>query len=184
MTLRALDDSPSSDTETFRRANAFSSPAPRLHAGKVAELLRGLGVLALGNLAASRLEEEETKVADVHKFSEQVIDLAERIADVADAASGKGVRKGGATRWVLLPAAGAGLYALATSGSLARQAKGVVNQAKARASDLPDELLGLVRQQSRTPSSRSTPSQSSGNGSKRRRTTSSASRKTRSTRSS
>ncbi len=32
----------------------------------------------------------------VHKFSEQVIDLAERLADVADAANGKGIRKGGA----------------------------------------------------------------------------------------
>jgi hypothetical protein len=118
-------------------------------------------------------------MADVHKFSEQVIDLAERVADVADAASGKGVRKGGAGRWLLLPAAGAGLYALATSGSFTRQAKGVVNQAKARASDLPDDLMGLVRQQSQTPSRRRTSSsQSSGNGSKRRRTGSSASRKT------
>jgi hypothetical protein len=122
-------------------------------------------------------------VADVHKFSEQVIDLAERLADIADAASGKGVRKRGATRWVVLPAVGAGLYALATSGSLSRQAKGVVNQAKARASDLPDDLLGLVRQQSpRTAPSRGTPSQRSGSGSKRRRTTGSAARKARSTR--
>ena len=37
----------------------------------------------------------------VHKFSEQVIDLAERLADVADAANGKGIRKGGAARWLL-----------------------------------------------------------------------------------
>jgi hypothetical protein len=150
------------------------------------ELRRGLAVLAVGKLAANHLDLEETNVADVHKFSEQVIDLAERLADVADAAGGKGVRKGGATRWVLLPAAGAagaGLYALATSGSLTRQAKGVVNQAKTRASDLPTELLGLVRQQSRTSSGGRTAAQSSGNRSKRRRTTSSAARKTRSTRS-
>ena len=121
-------------------------------------------------------------MADVHKFSEQLIDLAERMANVADAASGKGVRKGGPTLWLLLPAAGAGLYALATNGSFTRQAKGVVNQAKARAGELPDELLGLVRQQSQPSSSRKTPSQSSANGSSRRRTTSSAARKTRSAR--
>jgi hypothetical protein len=48
-------------------------------------------------------------MANVHKFSEQVIDLAERLADVADAANGKGIRKSGASRWLILPAAGAGL---------------------------------------------------------------------------
>jgi hypothetical protein len=120
-------------------------------------------------------------MANVHKFSEQVIDFAERLADVADAANGKGVRKGGASRWLILPAAGAGLYALATNGSFTRQAKGVVNEAKTRAADLPDELMGLVRQGPRSSSRRSTPSQSSGNGSKRRRTKS-AGRKTTSAR--
>ena len=115
----------------------------------------------------------------VHKFSEQVIDLAERLADVADAANGKGIRKGGVTHWMILPAAGAGLYALATSGSLSRRAKGVVNQAKARASVMPDELLGLVRQASKTSSGRKTGAR---NGSKRRRTASSASRTTTSAR--
>jgi hypothetical protein len=83
---------------------------------------------------------------------------------------------------LLLPAAGAGLYAFAANGSLTRHAKGVVNQAKARASDLPDDLLGLVRQTSQTSSSRTT-SSSSSNGKKRRRTTSSAARKTSSARS-
>jgi hypothetical protein len=116
----------------------------------------------------------------VHKFSEQVIDLAERLADVADAANGKGIRKGGTARWLILPAAGAGLYALAASGSLTRHAKGVANQAKERASDLPDDLMGLVRQAARTSSSRKSTSNSS-NG-RRRRTTSSAARKTTSAR--
>ena len=116
----------------------------------------------------------------VHKFSEQVIELAERLADVADAANGKGVRKGGATRWLILPAAGAGLYAFAASGSLSRHAKGVATQAKERASDLPDDLMGLVRQATRTSSSRKA-SSSSSNGSRRRRT-SSAARKTSSAR--
>ena len=115
----------------------------------------------------------------VHKFSEQVIELAERLADVADAANGKGVRKGGATRWLILPAAGAGLYAFAASGSLTRHAKGVATQAKERASDLPDDLMGLVRQATRTSSSRRA-SSSSSNG--RRRRTSSTARKTSSAR--
>jgi hypothetical protein len=84
-------------------------------------------------------------MADIHRFSEQVIDLAERLANVADAAEGK-YNRGGAprARWLLLPAAGAGLYALATSGIFTRQAKSVVNEAKTRASDLPQELLGRV----------------------------------------
>ena len=95
-------------------------------------------------------------MADIYRFSERVIDLAERLEDVADAAKGKGNRKGSlGTRWLLLPAAGAGLYALATSGSFSRQAKGVMNQAKTRATDLPDELLGRIQQTSRKSTSTS-----------------------------
>jgi hypothetical protein len=86
-------------------------------------------------------------MADIYKFSDRVIDLGERLADVADAVQGKGSRKGrGGARWLILPAAGAGLYALATNGSFTRQAKSVVNQAKERASDLPEELVGRVQQ--------------------------------------
>ena len=94
-------------------------------------------------------------MGDVHKFSEYVIDLAERLDGMADAAKGKGIGKGGGlrARWLVLPAAGAGLYALATSGSLSRQAKEVMNQAKTRASELPEDLVGRVRETS--PKSRS-----------------------------
>jgi hypothetical protein len=89
-------------------------------------------------------------MANVHKFSKRVIDLAERLEDVADAANGKGIRRGSfGTRWLILPAAGAGLYALATNSSFSRQAMGVVDQAKVRASELPDDLLSRVRQSSR-----------------------------------
>ena len=109
-------------------------------------------------------------MADIHKLSEQMIDFAERVADVGDATGGTRVRHGskalshqvinfamrlrdvtdaaagrttfgrnglfadgaggsgargvvGTTRWFLLPAAGAGLYALARSEFFARQAK-------------------------------------------------------------
>jgi hypothetical protein len=97
-----------------------------------------------GNGAMTKEAEE---MADIHKFSEQVIDLAERLEDVADAAKGKGSRRGSfGTRWLLLPVAGAGLYALATNGSFTRQAKDVMDQAKTRASELPDDLLGRIRQ--------------------------------------
>jgi hypothetical protein len=90
-------------------------------------------------------------VANINKLSRQIIDYAERMADVADAAQGKGIRRGGiSTRWVLLPAAGAGLYALATSGSFARRTKNAVEQAAARASDLPEDLLNRVRQPTTT----------------------------------
>ena len=85
-------------------------------------------------------------MADVHKLSERVIDLAERTSAVADAAQGKRVRRGVPTRWLLLPAAGAGLYALMSNRSFTRQAKNVMNQAKERASDLPEDLVDRVQQ--------------------------------------
>jgi hypothetical protein len=106
-------------------------------------------------------------MADIHGFTERVIDLAERFEDVADAVNGKGIRRGGmGTRWLLLPAAGAGLYALATNGTFTRRAKDVVGQAKTRASELPDELMSRVRETSQRPATR--------NGSRSRSQTSSA----------
>ena len=72
------------------------------------------------------------------KFSTRLIDFAERFADMTDAAQGRGSRQGGIrARWILLPAAGAGLYALGASGSLVRQAKNVAKEAKNRAVELP-----------------------------------------------
>jgi len=113
-------------------------------------------------------------MAGIHKFSEHVIDLAERLEDVADAANGKGIRRGSfGTRWLILPAAGAGLYALATSGSFSRQAKDMMDQAKTRASELPDDLMKGVRQTSKKSTSR--------NGSKGRRQTHSSRRTARKT---
>jgi hypothetical protein len=95
-------------------------------------------------------------VGSIYTFSERVIDLAERLEDVADAAQGKGNRKGRlGTRWLILPAVGAGFYALATNRSFSRQAKGVMNQAKARATELPDDLLGRIRETPRKSTSAS-----------------------------
>ena len=92
-------------------------------------------------------------MGDIHKFSEHVIDLAERLDGMADAAKGKGTGRGGLrARWLVLPAAGAGLYALASSGSIARQAKEVLNQAKTRASELPEDLVDRVRETSKSAS--------------------------------
>jgi hypothetical protein len=89
-------------------------------------------------------------MADMNKFSEQVIDLAERFADITDAAQGKGTRKSMGARWLILPAAGAGLYALGASGSFKRNAKKVMSQAKERASELPEDLMNRVQQTSGT----------------------------------
>jgi hypothetical protein len=83
----------------------------------------------------------------VQKFSKELIDLAERISDVDDAARGK--RRRGATsttRWLFLPATGAGLYALVRSNVGSREAKDVVDKAKNRASELPGDLMKAVRQ--------------------------------------
>jgi hypothetical protein len=101
-------------------------------------------------------------MAGIKKFSEQVIDYAERLSEVSDAAQGKHhSTNGGITRWVLLPASGAALYALVKSDFFSHQAKDVVDGAKARASELPDDLIARVRQTSERRSS-------SGNGAQRR----------------
>jgi hypothetical protein len=96
-------------------------------------------------------------MADMDKFSERLIDLAERFADVTDAAQGRGNRRGGSFRatWLIIPAAGAGLFALGASGSVTRQAKSVAKQAKDRASELPDDLMKRVHQATRTSSATS-----------------------------
>jgi hypothetical protein len=86
-------------------------------------------------------------MADIDRFSARLIDLAERFADVTDAAQGRGNRQGGIqARWLVLPAAGAGLYALGARGSLRRQAKNVVKQARELAAELPEDLMSRVHQ--------------------------------------
>jgi hypothetical protein len=116
-------------------------------------------------------------MAGIHKFSAQVIDYAERLADVADAAQGKHQQAGGTVRrWVLLPASGAALYALLKSDFFSRQAKGVMDEAKTRASELPDDLVARVRQTAQ-PASRRTGSRHNSASTSRR---TSAARKTKS----
>lgn len=119
-------------------------------------------------------------MADINKFSEQVVDLAERLANVSDAAKGRDKRSGMLrARWLLLPAAGAGLYGLTTSRAFTRQAKSVVGEAKEKASELPEELVGRVHEvtgssangrRSRAKSMRAT--QSSGQGRRKAKSTS------------
>jgi hypothetical protein len=88
---------------------------------------------------------------DFNKISKQAADVAERVADVADAARGEGPRKSGGGRWfggrwLLLSAAGAAVYAVARRGSdVPRRAKDLVGQVKERASEMPDlDLLDRV----------------------------------------
>lgn len=107
-------------------------------------------------------------MADIDRFSERLVDLAERFADVTDAAQGRGNRQGGIRpRWFLLPAAAAGVYFLGASGSLRRQAGSVAKQAKDRAAELPDDLMSRVHQATRRP----TTSGSRSNGRSRTRST-------------
>ena len=104
-------------------------------------------------------------MAEVKKMSEGLIDFAERFADVVDAAQGRGARKAsGGAKWLILPAAGAGVYALATSSSaFARRTRKLMSRAKDRATDLPDaDLFGRVKEvtgteQSASSSSRQNP---------------------------
>jgi hypothetical protein len=88
------------------------------------------------------------KVADVNRFSEGLIDVAERLADVIDSAQGHGPRKSTGAHWLVLPVAGAAAYALATSSSgVARQTRKLMRRAKDRATDLPDtELFSRVKE--------------------------------------
>jgi hypothetical protein len=108
----------------------------------------------------------------IHRFSSQVIDYAERLSDVADAAQGKNSRKSGARRWLLLPASGAALYALVRSDSFSKQAREIVGEAKTRASDLPEDLIARVRQTA-------TPSTATSTNGARRRSSSSRKNSTR-----
>ncbi len=86
-------------------------------------------------------------MASIQKLSTHVIDFAERVSDMADAAEGKHHQTNGKlTRLVLLPASGAALYALARSDFFSRRARDVVDEAKTRASELPDDLMARVRQ--------------------------------------
>ena len=82
-------------------------------------------------------------MAGIQEFSEKVITYATRLSDVADAAQGRRRSGGGRLRWT---ASGVALLALVRSDFFARQAKEVVNEAKTLASDLPDDLIGVVRQ--------------------------------------
>ena len=124
-------------------------------------------------------------MADVNRFSERLIDAAERFADVVDSAQGRGARKNGSggAKWLLLPVAGAAAYAVVTgSSSVARQTRQLLVRAKDRATDLPDaDLLGRV--QEATGREQQSRSRSSGTGTQnnRRRQTSQAQRRRRTT---
>lgn len=84
-------------------------------------------------------------MGSIQRFSAEVAEYAGRLSDMADAAEGKRQRKG-ISRWLLLPASGAALYALLKSDSVSRPAKEIAGEAKTRAADLPNELMGRVRE--------------------------------------
>lgn len=84
---------------------------------------------------------------DGHRFAKQVTEMVERLADVSDAASGKARRRsGGLARWLILPAAGAVVYAAARRASaVGGSTHGVLRGASER-TDTPDmDLLSRVK---------------------------------------
>lgn len=111
-------------------------------------------------------------MANMDNVSERLIDFAERFADMTDAAQGRGNRQGGISpRWLVLPAAGIGLYALGASGTFVRGAKNVAKQAKDRATELPDDLMSRVHRATRTTSGTSSSSSTRRQSSSSRRRT-------------
>jgi hypothetical protein len=119
----------------------------------------------------------------VQKLSSRVIDYAERMSAMADAAEGKRQPRH-LTRWLVLPASGAALYALVRSESFSRGAKEVVGEAKTRASELPEDLVGRVRDATKTTSASKTGTSSNGGSSSstpRRKTSTSRSKSRRKT---
>jgi hypothetical protein len=89
-------------------------------------------------------------MAGIHQFSARLIEYAERLDAVADAAAGKRHRDGRLARMMMLPASGAALYALIRSNLFSRRAKAALRDAKTFAGDLPDDLMAVVRQSADT----------------------------------
>jgi hypothetical protein len=84
---------------------------------------------------------------DAHNLAKQVTEVAERVADVSDAVHGKRKRSGGLARWLILPAAGAAVYAAAKRASaVGRSNGGVMRGAEATAGEMPDmDLLNRIK---------------------------------------
>jgi hypothetical protein len=101
----------------------------------------------LGKPGSKSEEEVAGLMADLHKLSKQIADVAERLADVADAANGQRPRRSGAMRWVVLPLGGAMAYAAAKRGLKgSARAKEVAKEAM-RTPEQPDsDLLGRVKE--------------------------------------
>jgi hypothetical protein len=86
-------------------------------------------------------------MADIREVSKQIADVAERLANIADAVQGRRSRRIGAVRWLLLPAAGAAAYAVAKSGPKSPRTKNVAREVDQRAAELPDvDLFGRVKE--------------------------------------
>jgi hypothetical protein len=81
---------------------------------------------------------------DAHNFAKQITEVAERVADVSDAVRGKRKGSGGLARWLILPAAGAAVYAAAKNRApVAGPTRG---GAEARAGEMPEmDLLNRVK---------------------------------------
>ena len=161
--MPAEQQSPARRSSPARAPPRNSAPIPAAGAraysrsGKAAFESAASGEVSRTTYCVSKWKGSE--MADIDRFSERLVDLAERFADVTDAAQGRGNRQGGIrARWFVVPAAAAGVYLLGASGSLRRQAGNVAKQAKDRASDLPDDLMSRVHRATRkTTTSRQVP---------------------------
>ncbi|HWH55126.1 MAG TPA: hypothetical protein VNT04_06060 [Gaiellaceae bacterium] len=106
--------------------------------------------------AAEHADKIAQQVGDVaeraNEITQQVAEVAERVVENVSGAVRNGAKKGGhGARWLILPAVGAAVYAVAKNGSkFGRSTKALAGQAKDRASGIPDvDLLGRVKEVTR-----------------------------------
>ncbi len=83
-----------------------------------------------------------------NELTQQAAEVAERVVENVSGAVRKRGRKGGhGARWLILPAVGAAVYAVARNRSVGHSAKALAGQAKDRASEMQEmDLLGRVKE--------------------------------------
>jgi hypothetical protein len=98
---------------------------------------------------ADKIAQQVGDVAErANEITQQVAEVAEHVVENVSGAVRRGARKGGrGARWLILPAVGAAVYAVARNRSVGHSAKALASQAKDRASEMQElDLLARVKE--------------------------------------